>query len=78
MSTRASTSPRRGGSGRSGGVARLPREVISELRKVTWPSREEASRLTVMVIAVSIVMGLFLGAVDFIFTNVVTRFLIGV
>jgi preprotein translocase subunit SecE len=58
-------------------MAQLPREVISELRKVTWPSREEAVRLTIMVVAVSIMMGIFLGTVDFIFSRLVTRFLIG-
>jgi preprotein translocase subunit SecE len=30
-----------------------------------------------MVLVVSAVVGLFLGAVDYIFTNLVTRFLIG-
>jgi preprotein translocase subunit SecE len=34
------------------------------LRRVTWPSREEAMRLTLMVIAVSAVIGLFLGLID--------------
>ncbi len=34
------------------------------MRRVTWPSREEAMRLTLMVIAVSAVIGLFLGLID--------------
>ncbi|MDP7619150.1 MAG: preprotein translocase subunit SecE [Dehalococcoidia bacterium] len=55
----------------------LPREVISELRKVTWPSREETVRLTIMVLIVSAMIGLFLGAVDYIFNLVVTRTLVG-
>ena len=29
-------------------------EVIGELRKVTWPSRQESTRLTIMVLALSI------------------------
>jgi preprotein translocase subunit SecE len=67
--------PRRAGAQPSTGL--YPREVISELRKVTWPTREEAVRLTGMVIVVSATVGLFLGAVDYIFSNLVTRFLIG-
>ncbi|MBI4219574.1 MAG: preprotein translocase subunit SecE [Chloroflexi bacterium] len=38
--------------------------VISELRKVNWPSREQTTRLTVMVLAVSIVIGAILGLID--------------
>ena len=76
MRSRTSTTSRRR-EPRSGGIAQLPREVISELRKVTWPSREEAVRLTIMVVAVSLAMGVFLGTVDFIFSRLVTRFLIG-
>ena len=46
----------------------LIREVASELTKVTWPTREETTRLTVMVIAVSAVVGVILGVTDYIFT----------
>ena len=39
-------------------------EILTELRRVTWPTREETTRLTIMVITVSAVVGLFLGAID--------------
>ncbi|MFQ5933873.1 MAG: preprotein translocase subunit SecE [Dehalococcoidia bacterium] len=39
-------------------------EVIGELRKVNWPSREETKRLTTMVVIVSVAMGILLGVVD--------------
>ncbi len=39
-------------------------EVFSELRKVSWPTRQEATRLTVLVIALSTAIGIFLGLVD--------------
>ncbi|MBI2865817.1 MAG: preprotein translocase subunit SecE [Chloroflexi bacterium] len=45
-------------------------EVLSELRKVVWPSREEATRLTIMVVAVSVAVGIILGIVDMGFTEV--------
>ena len=45
-------------------VPRYPREIISELRKVTWPTREETTRLGFAVIVVSVAMGLALGGVD--------------
>ena len=39
-------------------------EVVSELRRVTWPTRQETFRLTLMVLAVSATIGVFLGLVD--------------
>ena len=47
-----------------GGLQRWLRETRSELRKVSWPTREEALRLTYVVIGLSLVMGAVLGAVD--------------
>ncbi|MBI2916812.1 MAG: preprotein translocase subunit SecE [Chloroflexi bacterium] len=51
-------------------------EIISELRKVVWPSRPEITRLTVMVVAVAVTVGLFLGVIDLVFTELM-RFLMG-
>ncbi|HYM14294.1 MAG TPA: preprotein translocase subunit SecE [Dehalococcoidia bacterium] len=45
-------------------VPKAVRDVVSELRKVTWPTREETMRLTVAVVVVSIVIGLALGGID--------------
>ena len=44
-------------------------ETIGELRKVTWPTRKEATNLTMIVIVVVIAMGLFLGGLDYIYTR---------
>jgi len=43
--------------------------VYGELRKATWPSREQATRLTSLVLAISLAIGLALGVVDFIFSQ---------
>ena len=40
------------------------REVMGELKKVIWPTREETRRLTIMVIIISVAVGAFLGALD--------------
>ena len=53
------------------------REVIGELKKVVWPTREEMRRLTIMVIIITIAIGLFLGAIDLGFTRLVDLFLGG-
>jgi preprotein translocase subunit SecE len=39
-------------------------EVIGELKKVTWPSREETMKLTAVVIALSVIVGIFIGGLD--------------
>jgi len=45
-------------------------EVFQELRRVTWPTREETMRLTLMVIAVSATVGVFLGLIDIGFSRI--------
>lgn len=45
------------------------REVREELRKVTWPTRRQAVRLTLIVIGVSLAVGVYLSALDFILTK---------
>jgi len=45
------------------------REVRDELGKVVWPGRPEVIRLTLTVILVSLVVGLFLGGLDFLLTK---------
>lgn len=45
------------------------KEVKTELFKVTWPSRNEVIKLTVIVIGVSIAIGLYVGGLDLIFTK---------
>ncbi len=43
--------------------------AASELRRVTWPTRQETTRLTLMVIAVSGAVGVFLFIVDLVFAK---------
>lgn len=50
------------------GIGERIREIRSELRKVVWPTRDEAIRLTLVVIGVSAAVGLSLGLVDSIFS----------
>lgn len=44
-------------------------EVTSELKKVSWPSREETQRLFIMVLVVCIIAGAILGTVDYGFSK---------
>ena len=50
--------------------ARFLREVVAELKKVTWPTREETIKLTAVVIAISVLVGLFVGGLDALFLSI--------
>lgn len=56
---------------------RMVGETISELKKVVWPSRQEAANLTMIVIIVSVAVGLILGVIDFTFSWLVNTILLG-
>jgi preprotein translocase subunit SecE len=47
-------------------IGRFYRETVGELRKVSWPSRNEAINLTTIVLVVLVGMALFLGLIDLI------------
>jgi preprotein translocase subunit SecE len=48
------------------------REVRSEMRKVIWPKKEEVIRLTMVVFFISVIVGIYLGGLDYIFTKVLS------
>lgn len=45
-------------------LRRVARETVAEMKKITWPDRETTRNLTLVVIAISVVLGLLLGGVD--------------
>jgi preprotein translocase subunit SecE len=55
-------------------VSRLRRfidEAWSELKKVTWPTREQTRNLTVLVFAISLIVGLYITVLDSVFQTAV-------
>ena len=40
---------------------------VIEMKKVTWPSRKETYRYTILVVVISLATAAFLGALDFVF-----------
>jgi preprotein translocase subunit SecE len=52
-------------------VVRYVRETSAELRKVTWPTRQEARHLTTVVVIVVIITATALGTIDYIFARLV-------
>ena len=52
-------------------IRRFIDESWSELKKVSWPTRDQVRNLTVLVLAVSAGIGLFIAAWDYVFTEAV-------
>jgi len=57
-------------------IGKFFKEVRLELKKVTWPSRQETINYTLMVIGISLAVALFLGLLDFLFSWLINKFLI--
>jgi preprotein translocase, SecE subunit, bacterial len=72
MSTSARTSqPARGGL--LGWRPRLLMDVVSELRKVIWPKREDVTHLTFVIVVVTILIGAVLGLIDISFSWLIDK-----
>lgn len=56
-------------------IQRYFRETIGELRKVNWPTRQEATNLTIIVLIVTFSMSAILGLLDFIYTRLIALIL---
>ena len=52
-------------------IKRFWRETIGELRKVTWPTPQEAWALTKLVLLVTVIMAALLGFMDFVFSQLI-------
>jgi preprotein translocase subunit SecE len=50
-------------------IQRYFRETIGELRKVNWPTWQEAKNLTLVVLVVTLTMSAILGFLDFLFSQ---------
>jgi preprotein translocase subunit SecE len=48
----------------------------AELAKVTWPTRRQTARLTVLVIIFSIVFAILLGIIDYVFQQGIEKLII--
>ena len=54
---------------------RYIRDVVAELKKVTWPTWEELKGSTMVVIFFSIIMGFYIAIIDFGLSKLVSTFL---
>lgn len=52
------------------------KESKAELKKVSWPTREQAIQSTILVIVISVLTAIFLGGTDYLLNKVLERILI--
>jgi preprotein translocase subunit SecE len=57
------------------GIRRYVAESWAELKKVAWPTRETVIRLTLLVVGVSLVVGIYIFVLDNIFNSLVDQVL---
>ena len=69
------TTPRKRAETREFGPFQFLREVYDELRKVVWPTWGELYRYTLVVIFTVIVLGAFIGGVDYAVGAVAQKFI---
>jgi preprotein translocase subunit SecE len=50
------------------------KEVYVELKRVSWLSRKDVLRYTMIVLAVSLAVASFLGGLDYIFSEIIKKF----
>jgi len=53
-----------------GKIRRYLSESYSELKKVTWPTREHVRNLTILVFIISAVFGVYIGFFDLVWNQV--------
>jgi preprotein translocase subunit SecE len=51
-------------------------EARQELRHVNWPTRQEALRLTFIVIGITVGIALFLGGFDYLFSYAIKNYIL--
>jgi len=64
-------------------IANIPNKIVSflkevrlEMKKVNWPSRQETIKYTLIVIGVCLAVAVYLGGLDFLFTNLIERLIL--
>ncbi|NLG06667.1 MAG: preprotein translocase subunit SecE [Candidatus Pacebacteria bacterium] len=50
-------------------------EVKTELSKTTWPSKQTTKNLTILVVIVSLLLALYIGALDIILQKLIALFI---
>ncbi len=56
-------------------ISQFLKEVKQEVKKVTWPTRAETIRYSLMVIVASLIVAIYLGGLDYVVANILEMFI---
>jgi len=56
-------------------ISNLIKDAGSEIKKITWPTRKETIKYTLVVIGMSVVIASILGAFDFFFFKILEKYI---
>jgi preprotein translocase subunit SecE len=56
-------------------IFRFLQEVKAELWKVTWPTKDQVVRNTLLILGMTLFMAVFLGSLDYVFSLLVQWFI---
>lgn len=56
-------------------VIQFFKEAYIELKRVSWPTKDQTVHYTILVIAISLSLAIVLGLLDLIFSNFITKFI---
>ncbi len=48
-------------------------DVIEEMKKVTWPTKDEAIKMTITVIIATVIVGIYVGGLDYALTKAIEQ-----
>jgi len=51
-------------------------DLRQEFKRINWPSRNETLRMSAVVLVISIIVAIFLGALDYVFVTILERLVI--
>ena len=57
-------------------ISEFLREARVEMKKVSWPTRQQTMHYTALIIVVSLFLALYLGGLDYIFRAILNRFVL--
>ncbi len=56
-------------------IKQFLKEVRQEVKKVTWPTKGETIRYSLMVVIASLMVAVYLGGLDYVVASVLERFI---
>ena len=58
-----------------GKIKKYFQEVISEVKKTSWPSKKVTKEMTILVLVVVLLLAIYLGVIDFLLQKILTALL---